>query len=390
MALLAMNAHRLRTFLTMLGIIIGIASVVSIMAVGAGAKKTILGQIAAIGSNTLSIVPGAGPGDERAAQAKGFTAADLAALITLTAVDGVSPSTTTNAVLRYGNVSGAGSVQGVGEDYFKVNNLTLASGRLFDADEVRSAAQVAVIDDDTAAKLFPDGSSPLGKVLLLGAVPARVVGVSAPSDSPFGGGGNNLQAWAPYTTVSKRMNNQAEFRNIVVKLADGVSASVAQDAVTRALSTRRGRTDFFIRSSESVRQTIDQVTGTLSLLMGAIGAISLVVGGIGVMNIMLVSVSERTKEIGVRSAIGARRSDIMSQFVIEAVLVCLIGGALGVGLSLLIGVVVAAAVKTFSLVYSLSSFVTAFSVASLIGLIFGWLPARNASRLDPVAALARE
>ncbi|MDB5440336.1 MAG: macB, partial [Caulobacteraceae bacterium] len=376
--------------LNMLVIIFVISSVVSIMSVGAGAQKAILGQISSLGTNTLDLAPGSGPGDPKANQAKGFTSADLAALSTLSYVDAVSPSVSSSGTIRYHNLSGGGSIQGVSPQYFKISNQTLATGKLFDDADVKAAAQVVVISDDTAKTLFPDGEEPLGKVIFLGAVPAQVIGVAAASSSPFGGFNTNLQVWVPYTTVAERMARTAEFRSLTIKLADGVASDIAQDAVTKALTTARGRTDFFVRSSESIRQTINQVTTTFSVLMGAIGGISLVVGGIGVMNIMLVSVSERTKEIGVRSAIGARRSDIMSQFMIEAVLVCLIGGAFGLGLSMAIAALVHAVVKNFELIYSPGSIIAAFATASLIGLIFGWLPARNASRLDPIEALARE
>jgi macrolide transport system ATP-binding/permease protein len=284
-----------------------------------------------------------------------------------------------------------GAINGVGEQYFRVNNLTLSRGRFFDKGAVDSYAQEVVIDDATAKRLFRDGEDPVGRVIFLDAVPYRVLGVTAVRQNTFFSAGDTLQVWAPYTTVTARHLRAGDLRSLTVRIADGYPTEVADGAMKKLLTLRHaGANDFYFVSSDSVRRTIEQVTLLLSLLIGTIGGISLLVGGLGVMNIMLVSVTERTREIGVRTAIGARRSDIMSQFIIEAVLVCLIGGALGVGLALLIGVLFAQFVKSFEMVYSSASIFAAFGVASLIGLVFGWLPARNAAKLDPVEALARE
>jgi len=390
MALLAMNAHRLRTVLTMLGIIIGIASVVSILSIVGGAQKSIMSSVGSMGADTVNIFAGNSAGDVRAGQVQSLKPSDLPALAGQPYVDSVSPTIGASRVIRYGAVTGTGSVTGVGDQYFRVQNTKIALGRVFDAGAVATAAQEAVIDDNTAKKLF-DTDNPIGQVIILGDVPVHVVGVTAKAEGMTAMfQGSNLQVWIPYTTLMARMVRQPNVSQISVRLADGASASAAEKAIVGALKTQHGKQDFFVMSSDTMRQQLGQITLIFSVLFGSIGGISLLVGGIGVMNIMLVSVSERTREIGVRTAVGARQSDIMSQFMIEAVLVCLIGGSLGVGLSLTIGLIFSLFVKSFQLVYSPWSILAAFGVSTLIGLVFGWLPARNAAALDPVDALARE
>jgi macrolide transport system ATP-binding/permease protein len=228
----------------------------------------------------------------------------------------------------------------------------------------------------------------VGQVIFLGRLPVRVVGVTQPQNNAFSFG-DNLNVWVPYTTGMRRLIGTSSLRSITVRIKDSVSAEAAEQGITRLLTQRHGSKDFFARNSDSIRQTMESTTQTMTLLISSIAVISLIVGGIGVMNIMLVSVTERTQEIGVRMAVGARQNDILQQFLIEAVLVCLIGGVLGIALALAIGEVFAAMGSTFKLVYSTQSIVMAFGVSSLIGVVFGFLPARNAARLDPVDALAR-
>ena len=213
--------------------------------------------------------------------------------------------------------------------------MTLLSGSFFDADAVKGLGQMAVIDENTQAQFFPD-VDPVGQVILLGNVPARVVGVAKRQSFGFGGS-TSLSVWVPYTTVMSRMLGQSHVSSITVRVDDDTPMDAAQEAITRLLTLRHGTEDFFLSNSAEIRQTIEQTTRTMTLLIGAIAAIALLVGGIGVMNIMLVSVTERTREIGVRMAVGARQSDIRQQFLIEAVLVCLLGGVLGIGLALLLG-----------------------------------------------------
>jgi macrolide transport system ATP-binding/permease protein len=389
MAVLAMNAHRLRTFLTMLGIIIGIASVVSVVALGEGSRLQILKNISAIGTNTIEIFSGSGFGDQRAARVRTLVPGDAAALAEQSYVDSVTPSVSSSATLRYGNIAVTGTINGVGEQYFRVRGVQLAAGRTFDEDSVASLAQEVVIDDNTRKQLFPRNPNPVGEVILLGQVPCRVVGVAKRSESAFGNA-DALNVWIPYTAAMSRVTGQSHLRSITVRISDEVSADAAEQGVNRLLLQRHGVQDFFVLNTNTIRQTIESTTKTMTLLISAIALISLIVGGIGVMNIMLVSVTERTREIGVRMAVGARQADIRQQFLIEAVLVCLLGGVLGIGLSLLVGWGFDKSGSSFTLVYSTLSMVAAFACSTLIGVIFGFLPANNAAKLNPIDALARE
>ena len=389
MAVLAMNAHRLRTFLTMLGIIIGIASVVSVVALGEGSRLQILKNISAIGTNTIEIFSGTGFGDQRAARVRTLVPSDAAALAEQGYVDSVTPSVSSGATLRFGNIAVSGTINGVGEQYFRVRGVQLAAGRTFDEASVASLAQEVVIDDNTRKQLFPNLPNPVGQVILLGQVPCRVVGVAKRSESAFGNA-DALNVWIPYTAAMSRVTGQGYLRSITVRISDEVSAEAAEQGVNRLLLQRHGVQDFFVLNTDTIRQTIESTTKTMTLLISAIALISLIVGGIGVMNIMLVSVTERTREIGVRMAVGARQADIRQQFLIEAVLVCLMGGVLGIGLSLLVGWGFEQSGSSFTLVYSTLSMVAAFVCSTLIGVIFGFLPANSAAKLNPVDALARE
>ncbi len=389
MSLLAMNAHRLRSFLTMLGIIIGIASVVSVVALGSGSREQILSDISAMGTNTIDIFPGTDFGDMKSAAIRTLTPADAAALAEQNYVDSVTPSVATASSARYGNISVTATINGVGEQYFRVRGLKMAQGMSFDNDSIRRQAQEVVIDANTYKKLFPNGGNALGEVIFLGSVPCRVIGVTQKRENGFG---NNsaLNVWVPYTTAMSRVIGQRYLSGITVRVSDKVPSAAAEQGITQLMTLRHRTKDFYIFNTDSIRQTIEKATATLTLLVSMIALISLVVGGIGVMNIMLVSVTERTREIGVRMAVGARQSDIMQQFLIEAVLVCLAGGLLGVLLALSFGAVFAHFVSSFRLIYSTASIVSAFACSTLIGVVFGFLPARNAARLNPVDALARE
>ena len=391
MALLAMNAHRMRTFLTMLGIIIGIASVVSVVALGNGSQKQILENISSLGTNTITVYQGRGFGDNsRASQTKTLVPADGEALAEQPYVDGVSPSVNTSVTLRFKETEASATVNGVSSDFFYVRGMTFKSGQAFDKDSVTQRAQDVVIDTNTEKTFFADGTNPLGQVILLGSVPSRVIGV-IDAEKGFMGNSDSLNVYLPYSTVMSRMLGQSNVRSIIVRIKDEYPSSAAENAILTLLEQRHGAQDVFTQNSDSIRETIQQTTATMTLLISAIAVISLVVGGIGVMNIMLVSVTERTQEIGVRMAVGARQSDILQQFLIEAILVCLLGGVLGVLLSLGIGQIIGHFAKgVIEMSYSTTSIVAAFVCSSLIGIVFGFLPARNAAQLDPVAALARE
>ncbi len=389
MALLAMQAQRMRTFLTMLGIIIGIAAVVSVVALGRGSQQQVLANINAMGTSTLEIFPGSGFGDRRAEAVQTLRVEDAEALAGLGYVHSVTPSLATSVTLRRGSQAVLGSVNGVGEQFFQVRGYRLLQGMLFDATSVADMAQEVVIDENSLARLFAAGESPLGQVILLGSLPCRVIGVVARNQSGFGSD-ENLNVWIPHTTAMTRMLGQSHLRSISVRVQDEVALAAAEDGITRLLRERHGSQDFFVLNTDSIRQAITSTNATLTLLIAMIALISLVVGGIGVMNIMLVSVSERTREIGVRMAVGARTGDILQQFLIEAVLVCLLGGAAGVLLSLLVGVLFEHFSSQFSLSYSLDAVLMAFFCSSLIGVLFGFFPARRAARMDPIHALERE
>jgi macrolide transport system ATP-binding/permease protein len=389
MALVAMNAHRLRTFLTMLGIIIGIASVVSVVALGQGSQDRILADISSIATNTIDVNRGKDFGDRDASQIRTLTAADADILATQYYVDSVTPKVSSTVTLRYGNIEVDAAVAGVGTDYYRVRGYEMADGIWFNSLAVDKRSQDAVIDDNTREKLFPNGEDPLGQVIFLGTVPVRIIGVTAPKDSTFGNN-DSLNIWVPYTTALTRILGQNYLSSITVRIDDAVQTALAQQNIETLLTQRHGVKDFFTINTDTIRETIEKTTSTMTLLISSIAVISLIVGGIGVMNIMLVSVTERTGEIGVRMAVGARQSDILRQFLIEAVLVCILGGALGVLTALGIGVLFDAMGSSFSMVYSTTSIVAAFACATLIGIAFGFLPARNAARLDPVDALSRD
>ncbi|WP_343239077.1 MacB family efflux pump subunit [Stenotrophomonas sp.] len=388
MALRAMNAHRMRTFLTMLGIIIGIASVVSVVALGTGARQAILSNIASLGTSTIEIYPGSGFGDVHAAQVETLTPGDSVALAAQPYVDGATPSVASSGTAQRGNRSANVQIQGVSEQYFRVHGLKLGQGRFFGHAAVAGYQQLVVIDANTCARFFAAQEDPIGQSLLLGNVPVRVVGV-VKKDAGAVGDASLLQVWVPYTTAMARMLGQSHVSSITVRVSDTVGMQAAEASISRLLQRRHGRTDFYMSNNAQIRQSIEQTTRILTLMISAIAAIALVVGGIGVMNIMLVSVTERTREIGVRMAVGARRSDILQQFLIESVLVCLLGGVLGIGVALALGAVLALADIGFSLVFSAASILAAFACSSLIGIGFGFLPARRAAQLDPVEALVR-
>lgn len=390
MALLTMNAHRLRAFLTMLGIIIGVASVVCVVALGAGSQERVLANINSLGTNTLEIFPGKDFGDTRSTKIKTLVASDARVLRQQIYVAAVTPTVSTSVTLRFGSIEASAQVSGVGEEYFLVKGTRLAGGTFLDADSVRSFAQDAVIDDNARKALFADAStSPIGTIILVGRVPCRIIGVTRQQQSGFGSSANPT-VYLPYTTVQARFLGDVSLRSISIRVNDSTSTDFAEHAVTGLLTQRHNGKDFFILNTDDIRRTIQSTTGILTLMVAAIAVISLIVGGIGVMNIMLVSVSERVSEIGVRMAVGARQNDILQQFLIEAVLVCLIGGLTGIGLSLGFGVIFNAFDVGFRLIYSSTSIVVAFLCSSLIGIAFGYMPARNASKLDPVAALMRE
>jgi macrolide transport system ATP-binding/permease protein len=389
MAWIALISHRLRTFLTMLGIIIGITSVVSIVAIGEGAKRYMLAEIGSIGTNTINIYPGKDWGDNRATTIQTLVPEDVAALSEQVYVDSATPETARSLLLRYRNIDASAMVTGVGEHFFQVRGLHIAQGIAFGADEVRRQAQVAVIDENTRRKLFGANPNPLGEVIFVGNLPCVVIGVTAEKKSAFGDM-KNLNIWVPYTTAAGRLFGQRNVDSITVRVRDGQPSKAAEKSLETLMTQRHGRKDFFTYNMDSIVKTVEKTSQSLTLLLSLIAVISLIVGGIGVMNIMIVSVTERTREIGIRMAVGARQSDIMQQFLVEAVMVCLMGGAIGIALSFGASFLFALFVAKWKMVFSMGSVVTAFLCSTLIGVVFGFMPARNAARLDPVEALARD
>ncbi|MGL6262501.1 MacB family efflux pump subunit [Aeromonas jandaei] len=388
MAVHAMLAHRMRTFLTMLGIIIGIAAVVSVVALGQGARTKVIDQINAMGTNTIEIFPGKGWGDEKMASIQTLNKGDLDALLGQPYLAGASPEIASPGQLRYRNKTSSGSVTGVSNDYFKVKGMTLVSGRLLEWQDIQQRAAVAVVDKKSIGSLLGK-DDPVGKVVMVGTLPVRIIGVVS-QETGFGPSSQSVNVWLPYSAVMSRLISQHHFSQLTIRVKDGIQPALAEQAVIELLTKRHGVKDFFTFSSDSIIKSVEKTTATMTLMVSAIALISLIVGGVGVMNIMLVSVVERTREIGIRMAVGARQSDILQQFLIEAVMVSLLGGICGVGLSLGIGMLFSLLVESIKMQFSLFSILMAFGCSSLIGILFGYLPARNAARLDPVVALARE
>tara|TARA_R110002126_G_scaffold286859_1_gene439047 strand:+ start:5300 stop:7246 length:1947 start_codon:yes stop_codon:yes gene_type:complete len=388
MSLKALLAHRVRSVLTMLGIIIGIASVVLVVALGNGTQEKVLDNISSLGTSTITVRSGTGFGARDVNRVQTLMPSDANALALQPYADSASPSVATKRTVVYRNTSSDASINGVSGDYFQVHNYVTVSGATFSSEDVKGRTQVAVIDEDTRNTFFDADVDPVGQVLLLGGIPVRVIGVVRSSGASFGP--ESLNVWVPYTTVMARISGQDYLDSVAVRVSDDYDTALAQQEITDLLTTRHGTKDFFLINSDTIRETITSTTETLTLLVAMIAVISLIVGGIGVMNIMLVSVTERTKEIGVRIAIGARRSDIVAQFLIEAVLVCLTGGVLGIAGALLGGQMVGYFSTDVRLSFSATAIVVAFLSSTLIGITFGFLPARAAARLDPVVALNRE
>ncbi len=390
MSVIAMKSHKMRTLLTMLGIIIGIASVVSVVGLGQGSQQKILADISSLGTNTLTVMDGYRFGDPRRKyHDNNLTDDDANAVAQQPYVQSVSPVVSTSVTARYRNIEASANVSGVGKDYLTVTGEKLVQGQAFTIASEKSMTQDIIIDDNARETFFEDNPNPIGEVILVGSVPARVVGVLEPSEKAFGPSSDTPTFYMPYTTVMYRMLGTSYLNSFVVLIKDSISTSAAEKAVSDLIQQRHGTDDFRIRNADSIRQTIESTTSTMALLISSIAIISLIVGGIGVMNIMLVSVTERTSEIGVRMAVGARQSDILQQFLIEAILVCILGGILGISLAFGIGSLINKfAGDSFQVIYSSTSIIAAVVCSTMIGVIFGFIPARNAAQLNPVDALS--
>ncbi|EKJ6184089.1 MacB family efflux pump subunit [Escherichia coli] len=388
MALKAMKTHRLRTTLTMIGIVFGIASVVTVVALGEGARQETLEEIKSLGTNVVSIYPGQDLFDDSIESIRTLVPADANALAKQGFIDSVSPEVSASDNIRFLGKSAIASINGVGREHFRVKGIELLQGTTFRDD--RDALQEVIIDENTRKAIFDNtGLQALGQIVFLGSVPARVVGIAKSNNRSDAS--NRITVWMPYSTVMYRIVGKPVLTGISVRLKDNVDNEAAISAISQLLTRRHGIKDFQLYNFEQIRKSIEHTSMTFSILILMVACISLMIGSIGVMNIMLISVTERTHEIGVRMAVGARRSDIMQQFIIEAVLVCLIGGALGIALSYITGALFnALADGIFAAIYSWQAAVAAFFCSTLIGIIFGYLPARKAARMDPVISLASE
>ncbi len=391
MAIISMSMQRMRTFLTMLGIIIGIASVVLVIALGKGSTEKILENINAMGTSTLTIYPGSGFGDRRSGRIQSLKPSDVRVLQQQPFIHSVTPVVSTSTGVRYQNISAVNaSIQGVGHQFFDVQGYELIQGVAFNEVSEATLALEAVLDLNSVDTLFPNGGDPIGEVIMLNHLPVRVIGVAKSKAEGMGGSSGNMTIWIPYSTAMKRMLGQSSLRNITVRVKDEINIKLAEQAITDIMMQLHGKKDFFIFNADTIRETIESTTLVMRILITSIALISLLVGGIGVMNIMLVSVAERTKEIGMRMAVGARKSDVSQQFLIESILVCILGGVIGLAFALSIGALVnQSAGDSIALSFSPLSIILAFFSSFLIGILFGYFPAKRAADLAPIEALER-
>ena len=403
-ALKAISANKLRSFLTALGIIIGVASVITMLAIGQGSKRSIRKQISEMGSNMIMIHPGA--------DMRGGVRQDPDEMQTLKIEDyesirdearylsAVSPTVNSSGQFIYGNNNTPSTLYGVNEDYLAIRQLKVENGEMFSEQDIRTAAKVCVLGKTVVDNLFPDGSDPVGRVVRFNSIPFRVVGVLKSKGYNSMGMDQDDLALAPYTTVMKRILAVTYLQGINCSAVTEEATDLAIGDITAVLrrnhklkdgteTTEAEVDDFTIRSQEEIATMMNTTMDLLTILLGSVAGISLVVGGIGIMNIMYVSVSERTKEIGLRMSVGARGIDILSQFLIEAAILSIAGGVIGV----LLGIGAAYAVKVAAhmpIFIQWWSIVMSFGVCTFIGIFFGWYPAKKAANMDPIEALRYE
>ncbi len=386
MALRSLRANFFRSVLTLLGIVIGVASVIAMLAIGDGAKAAVVERISAMGSNLLLVRPGA-PNQRGFSGTATLVVDDVKAIDELPNILAAIPEQSSSVTLRFGTSDTATSVTGTSAKFPLARQWPVAQGTFFSEEDEISYATVAVLGKTTSTALFGD-QNPIGEFVLINNLLFQVVGVmSEKGASPMGSDQDDV-VFVPYSTSSLRLSGQRYLRNVTVAVEDVDRIDETQEEVDKLLLERHGTVDYQIRNMASIMEAMEQTQNTLTILLGSIAAISLLVGGIGVMNIMLVSVTERTREIGIRMATGARESNIMQQFLIEAVVVSAIGGAIGV----LFGLATAAVIAAFGtpIQYSAAPVLLAFGCAFMTGLLFGYLPAKKAAQLDPVVALSAE
>ncbi len=385
-AVRSLHSNIFRTVLTLLGIVIGVASVISMLAIGDGAKKSVVDSISAMGSNLLLVRPG-GPNQRFRWDSVTLVPEDVDAIATLPHVAAALPEISGSYTLRYGNLDHSTEVTATAAKFPLARKWEVGQGTFFTQEDNQHFATVAVLGKTVATKLFGQ-QNPLGEFIIINNVLFQVIGVMSERGADPGGQDQDDKVFVPFNTGSLRVIGQRFLRNITISVDDEKNMAEVQTRVHAVLLERHGTEDFQIRSMSSLIDMVSETQNTMTFLLGSIAAISLLVGGIGVMNIMLVSVTERTREIGIRMATGARTRHIMQQFLIEALVVSAIGGVIGVAL----GLGTAALIAHFGtpIAYSVFPVVMAFTCAFLTGLLFGYLPARKAAQLDPVAALATE
>jgi macrolide transport system ATP-binding/permease protein len=390
MALMALQSHPLRTGLTLLGVVIGIVSVVTMIALGESAQRVLALELKGLSRNTLEIFPGKDWGDPDASRIQTLNARDVEAIRQQGFVIDASPQMTVSALLRYRAFSGTARINGVDPKFFEMMGLRILHGSNFKQTDVARQGQVVVIDPNVRDRFFGE-ADPIGAGIYIGKLPCIVVGVTEHDYLQEIQYGSKFNVWMPYTTVAARLIGRSYLDDIVVALRNVEDAESDEGKITSLLTKRHRIKDFMVANLAAKARASVTTYRTMALLLALIGVISLTVGGIGVMNIMLVSVAERAREIGVRVAVGARQSDIRRQFVIESVLVCLIGAVAGVVLSYLTCKVADFFLpQQWEIWLSLPAILMAVASAVLTGLIFGYIPARNAARLDPVEALVRD
>lgn len=375
-----------RTVLTLLGIVIGVASVISLMAIGDGAKKSVVDSISSMGSNLLLVRPG-GPTQRFRWDSVTLVPEDVTAIAGLPHIAAALPEMNGSFTLRYGNVDHTTEVTATAAKFPLARKWDVAQGTFFTEEDDQNYATVVILGKTVATKLFAD-KNPLGEFIIVNNVLFQVIGVMAERGADPGGQDQDDKVFVPFNAGSLRVIGQRFLRNITISVDDEKNMAEVQTRVHALMMERHGTEDFQIRSMSSLIDMVSETQNTMTILLGSIAAISLLVGGIGVMNIMLVSVTERTREIGIRMATGARTRNIMQQFLIEALVVSALGGIVGVVLGLATAMLIGSLGTPIA--YSLTPVFMAFSCAFLTGLLFGFLPARKAANLDPVAALAAE
>ena len=388
----------MRSFLTMLGIIIGVASVITMLAIGQGSKKSIQDQIASMGSNMLFVMPGnmrMGGVQQGSSSSQRLTVNDVSAIKTgCDAIIAVSPEVRSSGQAVYGNSNWPTTIYGGSEQYLEIRSWQVVSGRSITDSEAEGSAKVCLVGRTVADELFGEGIDPTGETIRFKSIPFKIIGVLGEKGQNSFGQDQDDVIIAPYTTVQKRILAQTHIQAIQMSARSAEESALAESQVEEVLrSTHRLRedenNDFEIRSQEDLATTMTSVTEILTILLGAIAGISLLVGGIGIMNIMYVSVTERTREIGLRMSVGGRGVDILLQFLIESILLSVFGGLIGILIGFGASSVVEA-LTSWPISVMWGSVILAFAVCTVIGVFFGWYPARRAAELDPIEALRFE